>query len=100
MATIEYWIQLENRPWDTAPTKPGAIAAIDRLSGQTIQTVTGQAPVSKTLTSPMTGASRTVTMNLPVEGMRSSCAAIGPPSCQTTSTHGRFRMTGRSTRGI
>jgi Multicopper oxidase len=68
VATIEYWIQLENRAWDTAPTKPGAVAAIDRLSGQTIQTVTGQAPVSKTLTSPMTGASRTVTMNLPVEG--------------------------------
>jgi FtsP/CotA-like multicopper oxidase with cupredoxin domain len=62
VAAIEYWIQLENRAWDTAPRN------LDRLSGQSIQTVTGQAPVSKTITSPMTGASRTVTMNLPADG--------------------------------
>ena len=48
MAIIEYWIQLENKPWDAAPRN------IDRLSGETIQEVTGQAPVSgKQITSPM-----------------------------------------------
>jgi FtsP/CotA-like multicopper oxidase with cupredoxin domain len=61
MAIAECWIQLENKPWDTAPRN------LDRLSGQTIQQATGQAPApGKTITSPMTGASRTVTMNLPV----------------------------------
>jgi len=61
MAILEYWIQLENKPWDAAPRN------IDRVTGQTIQEATGQAPVpGKTITSPMTGASRTVTMNLPV----------------------------------
>lgn len=63
MAIIEYWIQLENKPWDTAPRN------IDRMSGQTIEEITGQAPVpGKTITSPMTRVSRTVTMNLPVSG--------------------------------
>lgn len=61
MALIDYWIQIENRPWDTAPRN------LDRMSGQTIQQATGQAPVpNQTITSPMTGASRSVTMNLPV----------------------------------
>ena len=58
---IEYWIQLENKPWDTAPRN------IDRMSGQTIQETTRQAPVpGKIITSPMTDKTRTVTMNLPV----------------------------------
>jgi hypothetical protein len=37
VATIEYWIQLENKPWDAAPPKPGQTVARDRLTGQTIE---------------------------------------------------------------
>lgn len=80
MATIEYWIQLENKPWDTAPRN------IDRLSGQTIQDATGQAPVpGKIITSPMTGASRTVTMNLPVNGDALILRRYRPPQLQDKS---------------
>jgi hypothetical protein len=46
MATVEFWIQIENNPWDVAPHN------IDRLTGQTLQQITGQAPVLKTLISP------------------------------------------------
>jgi hypothetical protein len=34
MATIEYWIQLESRPWDACPNN------IDHMSGQDIKTIT------------------------------------------------------------
>jgi plastocyanin len=63
MATIEYWIQLENHAWDVAPNN------IDRMSGQTIQQLTSppQAPVPKTLTSPVTGITRNRTMFLPMD---------------------------------
>lgn len=61
MALIEYWIQLENHAWDTAPNN------IDRMSGENIQQLLGQAPVVKTLTSPMTGVTRNVNMFLPVD---------------------------------
>jgi hypothetical protein len=43
MATVEFWIQIENNPSDVAPRN------IDRLTGQTMQQITGQAPVLKTL---------------------------------------------------
>ncbi len=38
MATIEYWIQLENRPWDTCPNN------IDRISGKPIAVQPGDDP--------------------------------------------------------
>src|SRR3954454_9940779 len=58
---IEYWIQLENRPWDLSPHN------IDRMSGQNMQTVTGQAPATVTLTSMVAGtAPRMVTMFNPL----------------------------------
>jgi len=61
MATIEYWIQLENRPWDVSPRN------IDRITGQTLQQITGNAPVPKTLFSPVTGVTRAnVTMYRPL----------------------------------
>lgn len=53
MATIDYWIQLENHPWDACPNH------IDRISGQDLKTITNQDPVDVTLTSPGTGVSRT-----------------------------------------
>jgi len=70
MVTVEYWIQLENRPWDQCPNKsqPGGI---DRITGQTIKDVEtvgatpGPDPVNLTLHSP-TGASHPVTMNKPL----------------------------------
>lgn len=62
MATVEFWIQLENHAWDASPHN------VDRITGQTIQQLTLQMggtaknPVVNTLTSPVTGATRTVTM--------------------------------------
>src|SRR5262245_42399925 len=60
MATAEFWIQIENNPWDVAPRN------IDRLTGQTMQQITGQAPVVKTLVSPVTGVVKTRTMFRPL----------------------------------
>lgn len=60
MATIEYWIQLENRPWDACPNN------IDRMHGQTIEELTGVKPVSVTITSPETGVTKNRTMYYPV----------------------------------
>jgi hypothetical protein len=60
MATVEFWIQIENNPWDVAPRN------VDRLTGQTMQQITGQAPVLKTLISPVTGVVRTRTMFRPL----------------------------------
>lgn len=59
MATIEYWIQLENHPWDLCPNPNN----IDRMTGKPPK---GSAPTSVTLTSPVTGATVTRTMNLPI----------------------------------
>lgn len=58
----EYWIQIENRPWDICPHN------IDRMTGQTIQQVDQNhpAPVSVTLTSINGGASRKVEMYKPI----------------------------------
>jgi FtsP/CotA-like multicopper oxidase with cupredoxin domain/plastocyanin len=56
MATIEYWIQLEHRPWDASP------ANLDRISGQDMKEATGMDPVEVTLTSPGTGVTTKRTM--------------------------------------
>lgn len=60
MVDREFWIQLENRPWDASPKN------IARIHGQDIEHVLGVAPASVTLTSPETGATNTRTMYLPV----------------------------------
>jgi plastocyanin len=62
MAVIEYWIQLENRPWDASPH------GIDRITGQTLKERTGTDPVDVTITSPGTGTSRTRKMYNPLRG--------------------------------
>ena len=55
MATIEYWIQLENRPWDASPNN------IDRMMGQDMKEITGKDPVDVKLS-----ASNTRTMFAPL----------------------------------
>ena len=61
MATKEFWIQLENRPWDACPNN------ISRMDGRTIEEKPGMAPpVDVTLTSTETGVVRTTKMFLPV----------------------------------
>ena len=59
MAVIEFWIQLENHPWDLCPNPKN----IDRMTGKPPK---GGTPVAVTLTSPVTGATITRTMNMPV----------------------------------
>jgi len=60
MATVEVWIQIENHAWDVSPNN------IDRITGQTVQQRDGTAPVTKTLTSPVTGQVRSRTMFKPL----------------------------------
>ena len=60
MPTIEYWIQLENRPWDASPH------GRDRMSGQKLEDITTKPSVSVTLHSPGTGATHTRTMHNPI----------------------------------
>lgn len=60
MATIEHWIQLENRPWDASPHN------IDRITGQNMKQVTGKDPVNVTLKSPGTGVTKTRRMYNPL----------------------------------
>jgi plastocyanin/FtsP/CotA-like multicopper oxidase with cupredoxin domain len=61
MATLDYWIQLENRPWDACPHN------IDRMVGQNIMTRdAGPAPVSVFLPSAVGGPGHTVTMYKPL----------------------------------
>jgi hypothetical protein len=61
MATIEYWIQIENHAWDVAPNN------IDRMTGQDMSAIPGgAAPVDKVLVSPVTGVSRMRTMFKPL----------------------------------
>ena len=38
MATIQYWIQIENRPWDVSPKN------IDRITGQNLKDREGKDP--------------------------------------------------------
>src|SRR6266849_984977 len=57
----EYWLQIENHPWDVCPQN------VDRMTGRQIKdTPGGQAPEAVVLTSPVTGATRTVTMFKPL----------------------------------
>ncbi len=63
MADREYWIQLENRPWDASPHN------IDRVHGHDIEHALGAQgapPATAVLTSPETGVSSNRTMYLPV----------------------------------
>jgi FtsP/CotA-like multicopper oxidase with cupredoxin domain/plastocyanin len=61
MALIEYWIQLENRPWDTCPN------GRDRMTGQSVDVKEGMtASHGVSLASPGTGATRSVTMMKPL----------------------------------
>jgi plastocyanin/FtsP/CotA-like multicopper oxidase with cupredoxin domain len=63
MATIEYWIQLENRPWDASPHN------IDRMHGEDIEHTLGAQgapPIEVTLTSPETGVVKNRKMYFPV----------------------------------
>ena len=59
MADREYWIQLENRPWDACPNN------IDRMHGFDIEHILDAKPATVNLNSPETGASKTRTMFLP-----------------------------------
>jgi FtsP/CotA-like multicopper oxidase with cupredoxin domain len=59
MATVEYWIQLENHAWDLAPNN------IDRMTGQLIQ---DPRPQPVTLTSPETLFSNRRTIFKPIQG--------------------------------
>ena len=57
----EYWIQIENRPWDVCPHN------IDRMTGQNLKDLEGTDPVTVTLSSPGTGVVRNnVTMFRPL----------------------------------
>ncbi len=63
MADREYWIQLENRPWDASPHN------VDRVHGSDIEHTLveqGAPPATVTLTSPETGVTRSRQMYLPV----------------------------------
>jgi len=61
MATIEYWIQLENHPWDVSPNN------IDRMSGQNLKDREGKDPATTSLSSPGSGVVRSnVTMYRPL----------------------------------
>ncbi|PWU08781.1 MAG: hypothetical protein C5B51_07310 [Terriglobia bacterium] len=63
MATIEYWIQIENRAWDVCPHN------IDRMWGQNLEHREGKDPVNVTLKAkvpPNFPATRNVTMYKPL----------------------------------
>jgi FtsP/CotA-like multicopper oxidase with cupredoxin domain/plastocyanin len=66
MADVEYWIQIENRPWDVSPNN------LDRMTGLTVKGVEqhegqpGHDPVDVPLTSPETGVTRTRRMYKPL----------------------------------
>jgi plastocyanin len=56
----EFWIQIENNPWDTSPNN------INRITGESIESLNLRPPVLKTLTSPVTLITRKVTMYNPL----------------------------------
>jgi len=67
MANIEYWIQLENRPWDVCPNN------IDRMTGQNLKDLEGKDPATTSLSSPGSGVVRSnVTMYRPLRKSDSS----------------------------
>jgi FtsP/CotA-like multicopper oxidase with cupredoxin domain len=77
MATLEFWIQIENHAWDASPNN------IDRITGLTIKEVeeheaagSGHDPVTVTLTSPVTGVIRTRTMYKPLRSGTSLADAL------------------------
>jgi hypothetical protein len=58
---IEYWIQVENRPWDVSPHD------IDRMTGQNMKAVTGLDKAQVTLTSVVPSSPpRSVAMSNPL----------------------------------
>src|SRR4051812_19905027 len=59
MTIIEYWIQIENRPWDVCPGN------IDRMTGLEIKDIPGQGPPVSVNLIKHTGETRTVSMNRP-----------------------------------
>jgi len=59
MANVEYWIQIENRPWDVCPHN------IDRITGQNLKVREGKDKVDLTLSSP-TGHTHKTTMFRPL----------------------------------
>ncbi|HAL25743.1 MAG TPA: multicopper oxidase domain-containing protein [Jatrophihabitantaceae bacterium] len=59
MANIEYWIQIENRPWDVCPHN------IDRITGQNLKVRETKDKVDLTLSSP-TGHTHKTTMFRPL----------------------------------
>lgn len=59
MTIIEYWIQLENRPWDVCPS------GRDRMTGLAIKDIPGEQPPVDAVLSSSTGVTRTVSMNRP-----------------------------------
>lgn len=61
MATIEVWIQLENRAWDTMPNN------IDLMTGKTAQDITGKASKDVIISSPGTGVTKTRKMYAPLQ---------------------------------
>src|SRR5688572_4255198 len=61
MATIEIWIQLENRAWDTMPNN------IDRMTGKSAQDITSKPPKDVVITSPGTGLTKTRRMYAPLQ---------------------------------
>lgn len=69
MATVDYWIQLENRPWDVAPHN------VDRITGQDLKQREKKDPVDNVqLVSPGTGKTRKVKMFRP---LRKTGGAVG-----------------------
>jgi FtsP/CotA-like multicopper oxidase with cupredoxin domain/plastocyanin len=59
MTIIEYWIQLENRPWDVCPR------GRDRMTGLAIRDIPGELPPVNVVLSSPSGVTRTVSMNRP-----------------------------------
>jgi plastocyanin/FtsP/CotA-like multicopper oxidase with cupredoxin domain len=60
MARLEFWIQLENHPWDICPH------ARDRVTGQAVKDKDGVKPANVVLVSPGTNHQRQVTMHKPL----------------------------------
>jgi len=61
MATIEYWIQIENRRWDASP------ANLDRMTGHSMLDAVGYTPTTETLSTMVPGSSpRNVKMFNPI----------------------------------
>ena len=60
MANIEYWIQLEHRPWDASPNN------VDRMTGMNMKEATGKDPVDVPIHSPGTGVTKTRKMFNPL----------------------------------